>query len=101
MKVFPQCGVPAIGLSFLVSLLLGLAMPSLAAEDKKVTEADPIASNAIKNEAEVDEAGMPITTPPIDLSNTEADEMAQSIVKIYTTAEKTQPLLLGIQIVNP
>jgi S1-C subfamily serine protease len=92
MKVFPQCGVPAIGLSFLVSLLLGLAMPSLAAEDKKVTEADPIASNAIKNEAEVDEAGMPITTPPIDLSNTEADEMAQSIVKIYTTAEKNSAL---------
>lgn len=92
MKVFPQCGVPAIGLSFLVSLLLGLAMPSLAAEDKKVTEADPIASNAIKNEAEVDEAGMPITAPPIDLSNTEADEMAQSIVKIYTTAEKNSAL---------
>lgn len=92
MKVFPQCGVPAIGLSFFVSLLLGLAMPSLAAEDKKVTEADPIASNAIKNEAEVDEAGIPITTPPIDLSNTEADEMAQSIVKIYTTAEKNSAL---------
>ncbi len=92
MKVFPQCGVPAIGLSFFVSLLLGLAMPSLAAEDKKVTEADPIASNAIKNEAEVDEAGMPITAPPIDLSNTEADEMAQSIVKIYTTAEKNSAL---------
>ena len=90
MKVFPQCGVPAVGLFFVVSLLLGLAMPSLAAEDKKVTEATPVETTTTKDE--VDETGSPVADPPIDLSNTEADEMAQSIVKIYTTAEKNSTL---------
>lgn len=90
MKVFPQCGVPAVGLSFFVSLLLGLALPSLAAEDKKLTEASPIETST--TEGEVDEAGWPVSDSPIDLTNTEADEMAQSIVKIYTTAEKNSTL---------
>lgn len=90
MKEFPQCGVPAVGLSLLVSLLLSLAMPSLAAEDKKLTEASPVNNTAVKDE--LDEAGAPVAEAPIDLSNTEADEMAQSIVKIYTTAEKNSSL---------
>lgn len=94
MKVFPQCGVPAIGLTLVVSLLLGLAVPSLAAEDKKITEAIPTettststpASDTPENNTEETEA--PVVEAPIDLTDTEADEMAQSIVKIYTTAEK-------------
>lgn len=91
MKVFSQCGVPAVGLTFLVSLLLGLAVPSLAAEDKTMTEASPLDSTKT-TDSEVDESGAPLKQAPIDLSNTEADEMAQSIVKIYTTAEKNSTL---------
>lgn len=91
MKVLSQCGVPVVGLTLLVSLLWGLAVPSLAAEDKKITEVSPInATNTTGSE--VDESGSPLNLAPIDLSNTEADEMAQSIVKIYTTAEKNSTL---------
>lgn len=91
MKVFSQCGVPAIGLVLLASLLWGLALPIFAAEGKKITEASPI-STTNPTEGEVDEAGAPVKEQSIDLTNTEADEMAQSIVKIYTTAEKNSTL---------
>ena len=91
MKLFPQCGVPAVGLSLLISLILGtsLVMPSWAVEDKKNTDT---AVAMTKDPVEVDEAGSPVDKPGIDLTNTEADEMAQSIVKIYTTAEKNSAL---------
>lgn len=91
MKFPSQCGVPAVGLAFFVSLLLGLTAPSFAAEDKKITESTPTdTSQPIK--PEVDESGSPVRNSPIDLTDTEADEMAQSIVKIYTTAEKNSTL---------
>lgn len=94
MKAFPQCGVPAVGFSLLISLLLGLALPSYAAEDKKTTEAAtaPTVSSDEAPAPEVDETGSAVSEAPIDLTDTEADEMAQSIVKIYTTAEKNSTL---------